>query len=563
MGSDDSAYWAARQDVALLDMTLGALLDRQAVTFAERTAVVVSERDRGMQTRWTYAELRDRTRRLAKGLMAVGIQVGERVGVMSANRAEWILLEYALARIGAVLVTVNPALKAREVDYLLTQGRVNHLVFAARFRTMDIAALIAGLLKDAQQVGAGQIASARFPDLRGLIALDPGFGMALSFAGLDALADDVSDAALAARQAGVQPRDVMQIQYTSGTTGRPKGAMLTHHSTTNNARLMGQRAGFTPDDVLLSAMPLFHTAGCVCNVLGMLNAGGCVVVVDDFDPAYMLEQWERHRATIINGVPTMYSRLLDHPDFATRQTDSLRITFMGGTSIPPSLVDRFCTATGSAPMIIMGMTECSPIITQTCPGDAYDTRIATAGTPLPQTDIKIIDPATGSTVRWGAAGELCIRGYLLTKGYFDMPDATAGAIDADGWLHSGDLAVLDRSGHLQIVGRIKDMIIRGGENVFPVEIEDLLLEHPDVAQAQVVGVPDPDLGEEIFAFVLCRTGAVVSPDEIRAFCRANLARHKLPRYVHALAAFPMTANGKIQKFTLRDMALDLMKSDAI
>lgn len=562
MSTREIAWWSATDGANLIDESLGSLLDAQAERFTDHTAAVFVDTRTDIETSWTYGELKVATERLARGLIGWGVDSGDHVAVMSPNRAEWILLEYALARIGAVLVTVNPALQERELDYLLTQGRISHLIFADTFRKQNLASMVAGMMSGAEMAGQGGISSSNYPDLKGLCALDSGVNGALSFPELEAMAEAVSPEDQQRRQAAVQPNDVMQIQYTSGTTGKPKGAMLSHYSTINNARLMSQRGGFRADDVLLSAMPLFHTAGCVCNIMGMLACGGCVVVLDDFEPGAMLAQWERHAATIVNGVPTMYSRMMAHPDFSRRRTDGLRLAFMGGTSIPPSLMKQVCEATGAQPMIIMGMTECSPIITQTNPEDAFDLRIATAGIPLPHTELRIVDPETGTSVGWGKKGELCIRGYLLTRGYFDMPEKTAETIDAEGWLHSGDLAVLEKTGHLQIVGRLKDMIIRAGENVFPVEIEEFLLEHPDVSQAQVVGVPDPDLGEQIFAFILTAGNAKVSADEIRDFCRANIARHKIPKYIHALSAFPMTSNGKIQKFALRDMALSLIQEEA-
>lgn len=561
MSTREAAWWPATGGADLIDVTLGSLLDAQAERFADRAAAVVVDTGTGEEKRWTYGELKVATERLACGLIGWGVARGDHVAVMAPNRTEWVLLEYALARIGAVLVTVNPALQERELNYLLTQGRISHLIFADAFRKQNIAGMVAAMMSDAERLGQGGLSSPTYPDLRGLCALDTGVDGALAFAGLETLADEVPAEVLRRRQSAVQPGEVMQIQYTSGTTGKPKGAMLSHHSTINNARLMSQRGGFRSGDVLLSAMPLFHTAGCVCNIMGMLACGGCVVVLDDFEPGAMLAQWERHTATIINGVPTMYSRMMAHPDFDRRRTDGLRLAFMGGTSIPPSLMKRVCEATGAEPMIIMGMTECSPIITQTHPEDAFDLRIATAGVPLPHTEIRIVDPHTGTPVGWGERGELCIRGYLLTRGYFDMPEKTAETIDSEGWLRSGDLAVLEETGHLRIVGRLKDMIIRAGENVFPVEIEEFLLEHPAVSQAQVVGVPDPDLGEEVFAFVLPEGGAEVSAEEIRDFCRTHIARHKMPKYIHAVTAFPMTPNGKIQKFALREMALKLMQEE--
>ncbi|TKW65865.1 MAG: long-chain fatty acid--CoA ligase [Paracoccus denitrificans] len=562
MTSLDEAYWPATgPQPALLDMTLGQLLDEQATRHSDRPAAIVYDVDRDIRASWSYRELKSAADKLARGLIAWGVAKDDHVAVMSPNGPEWVLLEYALAKVGAVLITVNPAFHSGELDYLLRQGQVTHLIFAERFRKMDIAGMLAEMLAGSD-VKDGAVSSEAYPKLRGLAVIGGVKGLAIPFDALSDLASQVSEGGLAARQAQVGAHDVMQIQYTSGTTGRPKGAMLTHHSTINNARLMGARAGFRADDVMLSAMPFFHTAGCVCNVIGMLAAGGCLVTMDAFDPEKMLALWEDHAATIINGVPTMYSRMLHHPDFPKRRTDSLRLANAGGTSIPSSLMRQLKDATGAAPMIIMGMTECSPIITVTNYDDPFEVQISTAGTPLPHTEIRITDPDTNRPCQWGEKGELCIRGYLVTKGYYDMPDKTAEAIDADGWLHSGDLAVLDRQGHLSIVGRLKDMIIRGGENVFPVEIEDFLLTHDAVSQAQVVGVPDVDLGEEVFAFVLLKDGVSLTQTELQDYCRANIARHKMPKYVRIVDAFPMTANGKIQKFALRDMAAEIAKERA-
>ncbi|GGL61623.1 AMP-binding protein [Wenxinia marina] len=551
-----AAIWSADEPAGgLLDLGLGAMLDRQAAAHADRPAVVVEDAARGRTTRWTYAELKDAADRLARGLIGWGVGHGDHVAVMAPNCAEWIALEYALAKVGAVLVTVNPGLREDEIGYILGQGRISHLLFAAEFRGYDLAAALGRLMPDLADATGGVRTGDALPDLRHLSLIGPGEApFALPFDALAGLGADVTADALAERQAQVGPDDIAQIQYTSGTTGRPKGAMLRHRSILNNARQMGLRAGLTADDVLLSAMPLFHTAGCVCNALGMLNVGGCFVAMDAFEPALMLELWERHAATVINAVPTMYARMLDHPDFARRRTGSLRLANTGGTSIPPSLMRRLKDETGAEPMIVMGMTECSPVITQTSPEDDFETRISTAGTPLPGTEVRILDPETGAPVPFGAEGELCIRGYLLTAGYFDMPEKTAEAIDEDGWLHSGDLAVLDEGGHLRIVGRLKDMLIRGGENVYPVEIEDCLLTHPDVSQAQVVGAPDPDLGEEVYAFVLLRDGATATPEALRDHVRVRLARHKLPKWVEVVDGFPMTSNGKIRKVELREIA---------
>lgn len=554
--ADTSAWW--RPDGSgpeILDITLGDLLDRQAEAHGDRPAVRVDEQGGARSTAWTYTQLRAEADLVARGLLGLGIAPGDHVAVMAHNCAEWVLLEYALAKVGAVLVTVNPALMRDELGYLLTQGKVSMLVFAPAFRSIDIAGHLTGLMPDLADAPRGTRSDrSALPHLATLIAVgDEVPPFAMPFDALRKAAKDVPPEALAERQASVASDDMSMIQYTSGTTGKPKGAMLTHRSTVNNARLMADRGGFHEDDILLSAMPLFHTAGCVCNLMALLACGGQFIAMDSFDPDHMLHLWAKHRPSMMNGVPTMYIRMLEHPDFS-ESDHRLRLVTTGGTSIPPSLMRDIKTRTGADPLIIMGMTECSPLITQTNPDDPFEDRISTAGTPLPHTEIRIADPETGQTVGWDESGELCIRGYLTMTGYFDMPDKTAETIDPDGWLHSGDLAKLSASGHLRIVGRLKDMVIRGGENVYPVEIEECLLDHPDVSQAQVVGVPDPDLGEEVCAFVTPVPGATIDPRALQAHCRARMARHKMPKYVLGIDAMPLTANGKVQKFALRDQA---------
>ncbi|MGY6704249.1 AMP-binding protein [Roseinatronobacter sp.] len=560
------AIWPANRDgLALVDMTLGDMLDAQAARFGARMAVCVDDAERGAAVTWTYAQLRDHADRAARGLIALGVQAGDRVALMAPNCAEWVMLEYALAKVGAVLVTVNPALKRDELAYVLAQGRVSALIFASQFRGADIGADLLALMPDLANITDGhRAAPAEFPLLRNLVCIDQGASrFARPFADMLDLGDTLPDSDRQARQAAVHARDVAQIQYTSGTTGKPKGAMLTHYSTLNNARLMADRGGYTPDDVMLSAMPLFHTAGCVCNVMAMLACGGSLVTMDSFDPARMLALWQRHSPSLLNAVPTMMTRMLEHPDAAQTNLRTLRRVISGGTNIPPSLMRRMRDQTGGEPLIIMGMTECSPVITQTWPDDDLDTRLQTAGTPLPHTEVRIIDPDTGAVVPFGKAGELCIRGYLTMAGYFDMPDKTAETIDSDGWLHSGDLAVLEGSGHLRIVGRLKDMIIRGGENVYPVEIETCLLDHPSVSQAQVVGVLDPELGEEIFAFVVPTDGGAATETDLQGFCKTRMARHKMPKYISIVDRMPMTANGKIQKFALRQAAAEAIANGTI
>ncbi len=527
------SVWAADSfGAALLECTIGDMVDRQADRFGGREAVVFPE----LEVRWSYAELRARVDRLACGLIGLGIAAGERVAVLAPNSPEWLLLEYALAKIGAVLVTVNTGYRAHELAYLLRQGRVAALFTVAGYRGNDYLASV----REAEAAG--------LPALRHVIEIGG--------AAFDALLRG-ADAPVAERQAAVRPHDVVQIQYTSGTTGAPKGVMLTHHGTLNNAKLMGERAGFDEHSRLLAVMPLFHTAGCVCNALGMLAAGGAYVGMAAFDAPAALALLGQERITVINGVPTMYLRLLAEPgvqDGAYRAASTWRTAFTGGTTIPPSMLIALRDAFGAEPMVIMGMTEASPLITQTRPEDGFERNSTSAGIPLPFTAIKIVEPGSGAPVPLGVAGELCIRGYGVTPGYFDMPERTADAIDAEGWLRSGDLATLETDGTLRIVGRTKDMVIRGGENLYPAEIENLLMLHPAVEQAQVVGVPDPEFGEEAFAFVVLRQEGSVTAAELREYARASFSRHKVPRYIELVDAFPQTASGKVKKFELREIA---------
>lgn len=541
------SHWTAEGDAAdLHDITLGALLRQQSGRFTQRRAFVFDEGIGRSAVIWTYAELDEKVDDLAKALIAAGVAHGDRVAVMAPNCPEWLLLEYSLARIGAVLVTVNPAFRQSELDYLLRQGRVSMLFMVGEYRGFDLAGMIGDMLQDQT-----------YPDLRRIIrigAID--IPSADEFADFVASGETVDPATLARREAVVTSRDVVQIQYTSGTTGQPKGAMLTHFGTVNNARLAGQRAGYGETDVMVSAMPFFHTAGCVCNVIGMAAVGGCLLVMEQFNATRMLDLIEAYCGTVTNAVPTMYVRMLQDEKLATgqRQLSSWRVAYTGGTAIPPSLMRELHEKTGAEPVIIMGMTECSPIITQTVPSDSFERKTSTAGVPLPHVEIRIADPGDGHTVPTGAEGELLIRGFLVMAGYFDMPDRTAQAIDSEGWLHSGDIGVLEEGGYLRIVGRIKDMIIRGGENIYPVEIEDHLLGNETVAEAQVVGVPDPEFGEEICAFVVARPGHAVDASQLRDWCRQTMSRHKLPRYVVALPSMPQTANGKVRKVELRDLA---------
>ncbi len=565
------SHWEAETDgVELLDITVGALLDAQADALGDADAVVYRYPELGLNVRLSFRALRDRVNAVAKGLIAIGVEAGDKVAVLATNLPEWLLLELAVPKIGAVLVTVNTNVKKSELDYLLRQAEVHTLVLMDAYRGNSYAAalneLVPGLatLNDAL---ADDVASDAFPHLRRAVLLSDDArrdarrdarhdarqnthqGM-LPFDQMVGAGASVDDAMLRQRQDAVQPDDASQIQFTSGTTGAPKGAMITHRGTINNARLFGQRAGFRRGDRMVTAMPFFHTAGNVLDVLGLLAHGGTLVKAIHFDALKMLELVQDERATILHGVPTMLIAMLQHPRVSEFDCSSLRITISGGTPIPVPVLEQVKQRFGADPVIGFGMTEAGPMVTGTRTEDSFELKSATVGVPLPHIAVKVVD-THGTTVPLGTPGELLVRTFSVMKGYFRMPDKTAEAIDAQGWLHSGDLATLDAGGYVRIVGRIKDMIIRGGENVYPAEVETFLMRHPAVLQAQVVGVPDATMGEEAAAFVQLRSGAHLSEDELRDHCKANISRHKLPKYFRFVDEFPLTPSGKVRKFELR------------
>jgi fatty-acyl-CoA synthase len=551
------SHWAPETEgFELLELTLGELLDRQAQTFGDQEAVVYRYPEEGLELRLGFRALRDRVDAVAKGLMALGVEAGDKVAVLATNIPEWLLLELAIPRIGAVLVTVNTNVRAAELEYLLRQAEVHTLLLIEEHRGNRYAETVGSLVPEL----AGRadpvrdaIASAAFPQLRHVVQLgntppQPGL---LPFAGMLDAGERVDDGALRARHAAVKPDDISQIQFTSGTTGAPKGAMITHRGTINNARLFGFRAGFRAGDRMVTAMPFFHTAGNVLDVLGLIVHGGTLVKAIHFDPLKLLELVQQERATILHGVPTMLLAMLQHPRAAEFDTSSLRLVVSGGTPIPVPVLEQVKAQFGADPVIGFGMTEASPMVTGTPADDSFELKSATVGKPLPHVAVKIVD-RQGEPVPLGEPGELLVRGFGVMKGYYKMPDQTAEAIDADGWLHSGDLATMDAQGYIRIVGRIKDMIIRGGENVYPAEVESFLMRHPAIRQAQVVGVPDPYMGEEAAAFIQLREGRTLVEDELRDHCRANMSRHKLPKYFRFVTEFPLTPSGKVKKFELRD-----------
>jgi fatty-acyl-CoA synthase len=509
----------------LLDETIGANLDRVVAAFGDRDALV----DVPTGRRWSYAELGAATDRLAAGLLAAGVARGDRVGIWAPNCPEWVLLQYATAKIGAVLVNVNPAYRTHELDYVLRQSGTGLLVSWPRYSDSDYRAMVE--------------------------EVDP--ACAVAYVGedtWDALAAGTPGPELAELAAALRPEDAINIQYTSGTTGFPKGATLSHRNILNNGYFVGELVGYTERDRVCLPVPFYHCFGMVMGNLGATSHGACIVIpARAFDPAATLRAVAAERVTSLYGVPTMFIAELGLPDFASYDLGSLRTGIMAGSPCPVEVMKRVIAEMNMAEVsICYGMTETSPVSTQTRRDDDLERRTATVGRVLPHVEVKVVDPATGTTLPRDEPGELCTRGYSVMLGYWDDPERTAEALDAEGWMHTGDLAVMRPDGYVTIVGRIKDMIIRGGENVYPREIEEFLYRHPKVSDVQVVGVPDPVYGEAVAACVILRDPAgTLTAGEVADFCDGRLARYKIPRYVRVVDAFPMTISGKVRKVELR------------
>jgi fatty-acyl-CoA synthase len=520
-----TSYWPADRSQPVLDLTAGEALRDAAAAAPDTTALVEGVVNPAARRHWTYAELLEASERAARALLG-RFAPGERVAVWANNIPEWVILELAAGLAGITIVTVNPALRRQELAYVLGQSQADGVFLVPAYRASPMAEML-------QQVRGD------LPALREVV----------SFADWEAFcAEAAPDRALPP----VSPDAPAQIQFTSGTTGFPKGAVLHHRGIVNNARLYTTRMGLAPGNVFLSAMPLFHTAGCVMSVLGAVVTRGTLILPPYFDPGLMLELIAAERPEILLGAPTMLIGMLDHPGFAATDISSIRQLLTGGAVVPPALVSRVEAAFGAPLSIVFAQTEASPVITQTSPQDTAEDRAHTLGRPLPQTEVKVIDPASGQTVAPGVSGEVCTRGYHVMTGYFNDPEKTAATIDADGWLHTGDLASMDERGYCKIAGRLKDMIIRGGENIYPREIEQVLFGHPTVADVAVVGVPDAKWGEQVAAFIRPAPGQTPDPHELFAFCREHLAPHKTPRYWTMVEGFPLTPSGKVQKFVLRE-----------
>jgi fatty-acyl-CoA synthase len=533
------SYASGTSTTPLLGETIGESLSRAAVAFGGRDALV----DVPSGRRWTYDQLETDVNTVARGLLARGVTKGDRVGIWAPNVPEWVLVQYATARIGAVLVNINPAYRTHELAYVLKQAGVRLLVSAESFKTSDYRAMVGDVHADC-------------PELRDIVYLG-----GIDWDTLLADATEVPAATLATAAGQLSPDDPINIQYTSGTTGFPKGATLSHHNILNNGFFVGELCRYTEEDRVCVPVPFYHCFGMVMGNLGATSHGACIVIpAPGFEPAATLRAVAQERCTSLYGVPTMFIAELAVPDLRSYDVSSLRTGIMAGAPCPVEVMKRVVDELGMTEVTICyGMTETSPVSTQTRAEDDLDRRVSTVGAVHPHVEVKVVDPDTGLTVPRGMPGEFCTRGYSVMLGYWDEPAKTAEAIDAARWMHTGDLAVMDDAGYLNIVGRIKDMVIRGGENIYPREIEEFLYTHPDIEDAQVIGVPDVRYGEELCAWVRLRPGAdVLTAEALREFCTGKLAHYKIPRYVEVVDAFPMTVTGKIRKVEMRERSVELL-----
>jgi fatty-acyl-CoA synthase len=557
MASGPNSYTSGTSDVPLLGLTIGDMFDQIVARYPDNEALV--SRHQGL--RYTYRQLRAEVDRCARALIALGVEKSQRVGIWAPNCAEWTITQFATAKLGAILVNINPSYRLNEVQYALKQSGCAWLVTAPRFKTSDYTAMLHELTPELAASQPGALESALFPTLRGVVRLgdEPSPGM-LSWSPLLTMAERVGADALAQRQRQQEFDDPINIQFTSGTTGYPKGATLSHHNILNNGYFTTELLRFTEQDRLLIPVPLYHCFGMVMGNLGCVTHGATMIYPSDgFDPLAVLEAAQAERATALYGVPTMFIAELNHPEFARFDLSALRTGIMAGSPCPVEVMKQVQAQMHMRDVAIAyGMTETSPVSTQTRIGAPLAKQVGTVGQVHPHVQIKIVDPQTGQVVPVGERGELCTRGYSVMLGYWDNDEATRTAIDTARWMHTGDLATMDEEGYLNIVGRIKDMIIRGGENVYPREIEEFLYSYPKVQDVQVIGVPDQKYGEEVMAWVKLREGQAATEDEIRDYCRGKIAHYKIPRYVRFVDAFPMTVTGKVQKFLMREESVKVL-----
>jgi len=548
------SYGCGTAQAPLIYQTIGELLEQMAVEHSEREALVIPHQG----VRWTYAEYRREIDRLATGLLALGLQPGDRLGIWAPNCYEWCLTQFASARIGAILVCINPAYRTYELEYALNKVRCRALITAESFKTSQYLRMVQELAPELDSCVPGALEATRLPHLETVIRMGEAqtAGM-FNFGAVCELGTDVEYRRMAEIGARLSPDDAINIQFTSGTTGNPKGATLSHCNVLNNGKINGDMMRLVPGDRVCIPVPLYHCFGMVIGNLGCLtHAATAVFPGEAFEPLATLKTVAEERCTALHGVPTMFIAELDHPDFDRFDLSSLRTGIMAGAPCPVQVMEQVMGRMGIGEILIAyGQTELSPVSHITAPDDAVDKRVGTVGKPCPYLETKIVDD-TNLVVPIGEKGEICTRGYAVMLGYWDDEEKTRETIDRGGWLHSGDIGVMDADGYVQVTGRIKDMIIRGGENVYPREVEEFLYSHPGIQEVQVIGVPDEKYGEQICAWIKCREGHVLTEQEVRDFCRDRITHFKVPRHIRFVEDYPMTVTGKIQKFKMRETMIE-------
>jgi len=556
------SYCHGTGTVPLLGTCIGEVLDRSAELYPDDEALIVRHQGR----RYTYGQLRAEVERAAAGLMTLGIEKGDRVGIWATNCAEWVITQFATAKIGAVLVNINPSNRIFELEYILQQSRCQTLLFIDGFRDCDYVATLQEICAETATCAPGQLASTKLGDLKNLVFIGSKATPDGAFHWDNVLDEGrkLPNCALRDREATLEFDDVINIQYTSGTTGMSKGAMLSHHNIVNNARLIAESMKLTWQDRLCIPVPFYHCFGMVLGNMACVVSGATMVIPSPyFDPFETLKAVSEERCTALHGVPTMFIAELEQPDLSRFDFSQLRTGIMAGSPCPIEVMRRVVTTMNLHELTIAyGLTEASPVITQTTTADPIELRVSTVGRPLPHTEIKIVDLLTGEIVPIGTTGELCARGYMVMKGYFNNQEATRTAVDEHRWLHSGDLATMDENGYCRIIGRTKDVIIRGGENIYPREVEEFLYTCPGISDVQVIGVPDPKYGEQVGAWVKLDADAKITGEDIQKFCEGKIAAFKIPRYIKIVDSFPMTTTGKVQKFKMREAAIREWKVQA-
>ena len=555
------SYSSSMADKPLLGMTIGDKFDQIATQYADNDALIVLHQN----IHWSYRQLQEEVNRCARALLSIGVNKGDRVAIWAPNCSEWTLTQFATAKIGAILVNINPSYRTHELEYALNQSGARFLVTANSFKSSDYSAMLYELAPELKASNDGELKSQKLPDLECIINLSSEklSGM-WRWSDLMKEANKVSQTDVDDLQATLQFDDAINIQYTSGTTGFPKGATLSHHNILNNGFFVAESMGFTSEDRLVIPVPLYHCFGMVMGNLGCMTHGATMIYPDEgFDPGKVLKAVHDQKATALYGVPTMFIAELEHEGFASTDFSTLRTGIMAGSICPAEIMKQVINKMNmKGVQIAYGMTETSPVSTQTGANDSIEKRVSTVGRTQPHLENKIVDPGNGGILPRGEIGELCTRGYSVMLKYWNNDKATAEAIDEAGWMHTGDLATMDEEGYIQIVGRIKDMVIRGGENVYPKEIEEFLYAHPAISEVQVTGVPDKKYGEELIAWVkLNSTAGDVTGEELREYCKGKITHFKIPRYFKFVDEFPMTVTGKIQKFKMREISIQELGLD--